>query len=261
MGQNPYQPGQDHQPTVPTRTTLRAVTPAVCAPPPQSPLTIDDLALVQKLRAGDGAVFRDFIREYQPPLISLAARFSDNQAMAEDTVQEAWVVALSRLHLYDQEPGFITWITGIVVGVARTKAARIRRMRAFSEAARIDINGEIVGCSFRNRRSYVRVLSPWDHITPESEFGDRQLLQHLNAAINALPPLQRAVVRLRDLEGHGSAAICEMLDISGSNLRVLLHRARVRLRSDIASMVNPPIEPPPIEPPRIGAPTTDPDSD
>ncbi len=191
----------------------------------------EEAALVARLRAGDQAAFRQLVRARHGRLLRLAGAFCRSRASAEEVVQETWLAVITGLHGFSGEAPLAAWINGILVNKAKTRAVRDGRMVNFSDLAREEGEGD----AFEPERflpdgHWAEQHRPWDALTPEREAGDRELLAGVGEALEKLPPAQRAVVLLRDVEGLDSAAICATLGISEANLRVLLHRARTKLR-------------------------------
>jgi RNA polymerase sigma-70 factor (ECF subfamily) len=200
----------------------------------------EDAALLPRLRAGEEAAFRALVRRHHARLVRLAGAFTGARARAEEAVQDAWVAVVTGLDGYSGEAPLGAWITGIVVNKARTRAARDGRVVPFADLARAEAEGPAVEPErFLPDGHWAGRVSPWSSITPEREAGDRQLLARIGEALEALPPAQRAVVLLRDVECEEPAAICQALGITEANMRVLLHRARVRLRDVAAALLEP----------------------
>jgi RNA polymerase sigma-70 factor, ECF subfamily len=190
-----------------------------------------EAALLARLRAGEEAAFRALVRARHARLLRLAGAFLRNRASAEEVVQETWLAVITGLDSYAGQAPLAAWINGILVNKARTRAVRDGRSIAFSDLAREEGADETPAPErFLPDGHWAERFTPWDSLTPEREAGDRQLLAGVAAALDALPPAQRAVVLLRDVEGLDSPAICRALEISEANLRVLLHRARLKLR-------------------------------
>lgn len=201
----------------------------------------EDAAFVARLRAGDQNAYRALVRRHHTGLVRLARVFCRVQATAEEVVQDAWIAVLTGIGGYSGEAPLKTWISGIVVNKARTRAVRDGRMRSFSDFVRQD-DAEANGLDperFTANGAWAEPPAPWDGLTPEREAADREVLGYLAAEIETLPEAQRAVVLLRDVEGVEPAEICRMLGISGGNLRVLLHRARTRLRAAVEARLVP----------------------
>ncbi len=197
-----------------------------------------EAALVTRLRAGDQAAFRDLVRARHGRLLRLAGAFCRSRASAEEVVQETWLAVITGLHGFSGEAPLAAWINGILVNKAKTRGVRDGRMVAFSDLMREEGEGD----AFEPERflpdgHWAEKHRPWDALTPEREAGDRELLAGVGEALEKLPPAQRAVVLLRDVEGLDSAAICKSLGISEANLRVLLHRARTKLRDAADKLV------------------------
>lgn len=206
-------------------------------------LMAEDKAFVERLRAGDERAYRELVRRHHGSLVRLAKVFCYLQASAEEVVQDSWLAMVTKLDTYSGEAPLRSWICGIVVNKARTRAKRDGRMRSFSEFIREgDEDGE-TGLDldrFASGGVWTDPPLPWDGITPEREVAGRQLVEHLAVALEKLPPAQRAVVLMRDVEGVAPEQICQMLDTSEANLRVLLHRARTKLRAAMEAVVAPP---------------------
>jgi RNA polymerase sigma-70 factor, ECF subfamily len=200
----------------------------------------EDAALLPRLRAGEEAAFRELVRRHHARLVRLAAVFTGSRARAEEAVQDSWVAVVTGLDGYSGEAPLGAWITGIVMNKARTRAARDGRVLSFADLARAETEGPALDPErFLADGHWAERFSPWSALTPEREAGDRQLLARMGEALDALPPAQRAVVLLRDVECLEPAAICAALGVSEANMRVLLHRARTRLRDEAAALVEP----------------------
>lgn len=200
----------------------------------------EDAALLPRLRAGEEAAFRALVRRHHARLVRLAAVFTGSRARAEEAVQDSWVAVVTGLDGYSGEAPLGAWITGIVVNKARTRAARDGRVAPFADLARSEAEGPALDPErFMPDGHWAERLLPWSSLTPEREAGDRQLLARIGEVLETLPPAQRAVVLLRDVECQEPAAICQALGITESNMRVLLHRARNRLRDAAAALVEP----------------------
>ena len=200
----------------------------------------EDAALLPRLRAGEEAAFRELVRRHHGRLVRLAGVFTGARARAEEAVQDAWVVVVTGLDGYSGEAPLGAWITGIVMNKARNRAARDGRVVSFADLARSEAEGPALEPGrFHPDGHWAEQFSPWPSPTPEREAGDRQLLARIGDALETLPPAQRAVVLLRDVEGQEPAAICRALGITEANMRVLLHRGRTRLRDIAAALIEP----------------------
>ena len=202
-------------------------------PPTPSPA---DLRLVEALRNGDEAAFVSVVDRYHPAMLRLARLYVRDHAVAEDVVQETWLGVLRALDRFEGRSSLKTWIFGILLNVARTRAARDAVSVPFS--ALFDGSGEREASvdpeRFRpggHRWGGHWASSParWDEL-PEERLLARETLSKVAEAIERLPPSQREVITLRDVEGWSAEEVCSLLAISETNQRVLLHRARTKVR-------------------------------
>jgi RNA polymerase sigma-70 factor (ECF subfamily) len=195
---------------------------------------IPDEQLVAALRAGDEDAFRTVVREWHAPLLRVAQIFTPSRAVAEEVVQEAWLRVLGALDRFEGRSSLRTWVFRILVNTAKTRAQREGRTIPFSalrDASRVP------EAAVEPER-----FLPDDHpqhpggwAVPPRELPEDRLLAAetrdlIAAAIEALPASQRAVISLRDVEGWSSEEVRNALDLSEVNQRVLLHRARARVR-------------------------------
>lgn len=191
-----------------------------------------DLALLARLRAGDDAAFAGLVERLSGPLLRLARVYVANAAVAEEVVQETWTILVSDLASFEGRSSLKTWIFRILANRAKTRGIREGRSVPFSAAGdpAADDEPAVDPARFEPGGAWAAPLRRWDDETPEKLMLRRELLRILEAALEELPPGQRAVATLRDLEELESAEVCNILGISETNQRVLLHRARSRLR-------------------------------
>lgn len=181
--------------------------------------------LVDRLRQGDEDAFALLVDRFHLPMLRLALTFVDNRAVAEDVVQDAWLGVIRGIDRFQRRSSIKTWIFRIVVNRARTRGVRDRRMVSVGE-----IQEEID--SFNAAGAWISPPQPWADDVIERLFA-ADVGKRLHGALEELPPLQRQVVTLRDMEGLSSREVCDVLDVTESNQRVLLHRGRSRLRQCI----------------------------
>lgn len=191
-----------------------------------------DRCLVERLLVGDERAFEQLVGELQGSLLRLARSFASGPGAAEEVLQETWLAVIRGLHAFEGRSSLKTWIFRILVNRAKTRGARDSRSVAFSELAD---GGEDPSLAeeaerFTSSGHWLRPPEPWDVRTPEEILLREEAVAALRKALDELPPTQRAVVTLRDLEGLSSDEVCSILDISETNQRVLLHRGRSRLR-------------------------------
>jgi RNA polymerase sigma-70 factor (ECF subfamily) len=204
------------------------------------PQPSDDAELVKRLRSGDETAFEWLIERYQGPLLRLAQVFVPSRAVAEEVVQETWLAVITGLPAFEGRSSLKTWIFRILTNRAKSRGVRERRTVPFSSLA--DDEGEsapaVDPSRFRPNGRWAEAPRVWDDDTPEKLLATAEAMQRLQSAIAELPPKQRAVVTLRDIQGLEAEEICNILEISETNQRVLLHRARSKLRSVLEDYVD-----------------------
>jgi RNA polymerase sigma-70 factor, ECF subfamily len=184
-------------------------------------VTADESALVAALRAGDEQAFMDLVEAYTPGMRRLALTFVRTPAVADDVVQEAWLGVLRGLDRFEGRSSLRTWIYRIVANIARTRAVKEARSAPFSsfgDEAAVDPE------RFVDRR-WSEPPEPWRAVL------DAEARALVDRAVAELPDQQRLVIQLRDVEGFGADEVCNVLELSETNQRVLLHRARSKVRA------------------------------
>ena len=189
-----------------------------------------DPAVMAALLRGDEAAFIALVKRHHRAMIQLARLHLRSEALAEEVVQDCWVVVLRRLGQWTGRGTIRSWILGIVVNQARTRATRESRNIPLSmlEPDDAEHSAGVMsdGCEWRQSTD-VGPDDAWSHDSLER----REILETIRAAIEALPPRQRAVIELRDVSGCDGPEACAALRLSEANQRVLLHRARVKVRN------------------------------
>jgi RNA polymerase sigma-70 factor (ECF subfamily) len=197
-----------------------------------------DQQLVSRLRRGDERAFETLVDAYSPALLRLAKSFVPSRAVAEEVVQETWLGVLNGLDRFEGRAALKTWIFKILVNTARTRGARERRSVPFSALANVghgageaSVDADRFFGSDHDRYPGHWSLAPTHWETPEEDLLAGETREVILAAIDELPQAQRAVITMRDIEGWPAEEVCEALDVSEVNQRVLLHRARSKVRS------------------------------
>lgn len=200
---------------------------------------MSDEELYKRLQAGEEAAFRELLHRYHARLGGLARIFLDDAAAVEEVVQETWLAALEGLNGLENPASLRAWLFRILANKARRRAARDKRMASLSVLFEPEEAGEpaVDPDRFTRRGFWAVQVSLWDELDPERIVAGRQLWALMREAIEQLAPAQRAVVLLRDMEGLEPSQVCEILEISDANRRVLLHRARARLRREIEALL------------------------
>lgn len=187
----------------------------------------DEHDLVERLVAGERAAFEEVYRRHNAAMVRMCAGFVRNHATAEELVQETWIAVLKNIGGFEGRSSLAGWIYTILLNKARSRLRRDGRHVSFDESG--EDNG--LQAAFDGRGRWKDMPELWDEITPERIVAGRKVLEHVNAAIEALPSAQRAVLILRGQQGLDTAEVCAILEISEGNVRVLLHRARLAVRA------------------------------
>jgi RNA polymerase sigma-70 factor (ECF subfamily) len=195
-----------------------------------------DVDLVARLRAGDQAAFRDLVGRNQAAMVRFARGYVPSAAVAEEVVQDTWIAVLKGLDGFEGRSTLRTWIFRILGNQARTRGERERRTVPVSsltdelhEAEQPSVPIErFTGPA--GRGAWAQPPARWSDI-PEERVLAGATFEAIAETMNTLPENQRRVVALRDVEGWTSEEVCELLELSEVNQRVLLHRARSKLRS------------------------------
>jgi RNA polymerase sigma-70 factor, ECF subfamily len=199
----------------------------------------DDEGLTAALRRGEADGFAALVDRHSPAMIRVAMAHVPSRAVAEDVVQETWIAVMRGIDGFEGRSTLKTWIFRILTNVAMRAGARERRSMPFSALAEAEDTGEPSVAPERFLPADHElfpghwVLMPTHWPTPEKGLLSGETRQVIAAAIAELPPAQQTVIGLRDVEGWSSEEVCEALRISAGNQRILLHRARSRVRNAI----------------------------
>jgi RNA polymerase sigma-70 factor (ECF subfamily) len=196
---------------------------------------VDDAALVHGLRDGDEDAFRELVDANSGYLMRLALGITGSRAVAEEVVQETWIAVLRGIDRFEGRSSLRTWIMRILANTAKTRAARERRSVPFSSLGDGEDGGPAIDpdrflpAGGPDAGEWAQPPTRWP--TPEDGTLSNEARGMILDAIGKLPPTQRAVVTLRDVEGWPSREVCDALEVSDGNQRVLLHRGRSRVRA------------------------------
>ena len=198
----------------------------------------DDAALLAALRAGDERAFERLVDRHHAALVRVARQYVPTQEIAEDVAQEAWLGLLRGLDSFEGRSSLRTYLFRIVMNLARTRGVREARSAPFSSLVRDDEDGPswIRSASSRRprRRGPLALADPALERQRRAARAHAELAEQIAEAIAQLPEAQRRVVTLRDVEGFDADEVCDLLGLSEGNQRVLLHRARTKLRQALA---------------------------
>jgi len=210
------------------------VTPAQAHPRTGSTAS-KELELVARLRAGDEQAFEALVQDYYATMLSVARGYVRSRAIAEEVVQEAWLGVLKGLDRFEGRSSLKTWIMRIVVNIAMTRGTREARSQPFSSFAVDDDEPAVDADRFRDANDgfaghWRAYPSNWSTL-PDGALLGQETLDVVMHAIEELPDAQRVVITMRDVAGCEAGEVCDALDVSEGNQRVLLHRARSRVRT------------------------------
>lgn len=195
-----------------------------------------DMQIVAAILDGDEAAFEALVRRHHESMVRIAVTFVRSRAVAEEVTQETWIAMLNGLGGYQGRSPLRTWLFSILTKRAITRGVREQRTVPFS-AFNADEDEPLVPperfLGLDHPLYPGHWASPprrWDEV-PEARLLARETRERVLAAVDDLPPAQRAVIVLRDLQGLDASEVCELLQVSDGNQRVLLHRARAKVRT------------------------------
>ncbi len=192
---------------------------------------LDDSELVRRVQAGDRDAFTALVRRHGGALLRFARAFVRDAPVAEEVVQETWMAVLEGLDAFEGRASFRTWVYRILANRARTRAVREARSVPFSALEGTEGDEHAADPErFDAGGTWRDPPMAWTDESPERLALEAETRAVLEAAVEALPPAQRAVLVLRDEDGLETEEICNLLDLTVTNQRVLLHRARARVR-------------------------------
>jgi len=198
--------------------------------------TATELELVEALRAGDERVFADLVDRYSPAMLAVARAHVASREVAEDVVQDTWLALLQGIDGFEGRSSLRTWLFRVLVNIAKTRGVREKRTTPTdllgSDASTVSPD-RFQSASDRWPGHWTRFPRQWVE-SPERRVLAGEALDLVRRELACLPEQQRRVVALRDVDGYDSGEVCELLDLTAANQRVLLHRGRARLRGALA---------------------------
>jgi RNA polymerase sigma-70 factor (ECF subfamily) len=195
----------------------------------------DDDGILARLRAGDEAAFETLVAQHDAALHRVARTFVPTAALADDVVQETWLAVIRGLDRFEGRSSLRTWIFTILANRARTRAVREARNLPFSAIGEQD--SPTVDPAAFGRDGMWRSAPPRLDCDPETNLLTGELRSHILGAVDELPDHMRAVITLRDIVGMSPQEVSDILEISDGNQRVILHRARAKLRTALRPVV------------------------
>jgi RNA polymerase sigma-70 factor (ECF subfamily) len=202
-----------------------------------------DHELVERLRAGDESAFAELIDAYGAMMLRVAQMYVRDRASAEEVVQETWLAVLNGIDRFEERSSLKTWLFRILTNRAKTRGERDGRTVPFSalagagdeaDAPSVDPD-RFLGPDSPHPGAWAAPPRAW----PEDRILERETLGVIQMAIEELPAAQREVIRLRDIEGWSPMEVADALEITDGNQRVLLHRARSKVRSALEMYLDP----------------------
>jgi RNA polymerase sigma-70 factor (ECF subfamily) len=201
----------------------------------------DETTLITALRARDEAAFAEVVDLHTPSMLRIARGYVPSSAIAEEVVQETWIALIRGIDSFEGRSSLRTWLFTVMINIAKRRGVRERRdadvaVAAFTggtvDPARFRAAGEEWSGHWRETEE----PSPFPD-TPEGSLLGTELMAVTRGALEGLPERQRVVVTMRDMLGFDSAEVCQLLDISVANQRVLLHRGRAAVRNQLENYV------------------------
>jgi len=197
----------------------------------------DENDLVAALRAGDESAFTQIVERYHANMVRIASLYVGDVQIAQEVTQETWVVVLHSLNRFEGRSSLKTWLFTILTNRAKTRAARENRYVPLEDSGELDDEPSVAAARFRPE-SELEWADHWKSnakpqtwgINPEAHVIAGEVNSVIASAIAALPTHQREVIRLHDIDNFSTDEICNILQITPTNQRVLLHRARSRVR-------------------------------
>ena len=201
-----------------------------------SGLTKSADTLLARLKRGDEGAFDELVNQHHGALIRMAMGYVADRDVAEEVVQDTWMAVIQSLDRFEGRSSLRTWICGILIHKAKDRGVREKRHTTFSAFESYDDDNDEAVDPSRFQQSgewaghWAFPPQPWDDQTPEKLLASKQAVDCMQWAIEALPATLKEVLILRDVEGVEAKEVCEMLNITETNLYVRLHRARERVR-------------------------------
>lgn len=191
---------------------------------------VNDAELLERLLAKDEQAFLTLVARHHAGLLRVAQTIVRTHASAEEIVQETWGAFLHALPAFEQRSSLKTFLYRILSNLARTRAVREQRTSNLSE---LEGEGDDTPLAdrFGTAGNWLAPPSTWDAESADEIISRKQAMEALQQALVQLPERQRAVVQLRDIEGLSAEEVCAILELSEVHQRVLLHRARTKLRA------------------------------
>ncbi len=190
---------------------------------------MDDAELLERLLGGDEKAFTELVVRYNDSLIRVALYYVNTLSSAQDVAQDTWIAVLRGVDRFEGRSSFKTWLFRILVNRARTTGTKEHRTIPVDP---LDTGSTVPATRFDEGGTWRVPPEPFTEAIDNAVANER-ILQVVRASIARLPEPQQAVVTLRDVQGLSTMEVAEILGLSVANVRVILHRGRARVRSDV----------------------------
>ena len=198
---------------------------------PQPDDMFDSPEFLARLRGGEEGAYRRLVRRYHASLVGIAQGVIGSRAQAEEVVQDSWIAVYRSIARFEGRSSLAGWLFTIVRNRARTRIVSENRTVGLDG---LSSGGPSVGPeNFRADGHWTELPALWDELDPERVIGGRQLWEIVHEVIQSLPDAQKATIVMREIEGQSGDEVCVLLGVSAENQRVLLHRARGKVRAAI----------------------------
>ena len=188
-----------------------------------------DEDLLEQFLAGDRQAFCELVVRYQPSLIAIARNYVNTSSTAEDVAQDTWMAVLRGAEKFEGRSSFKTWLLQIAANRARRTGSREHRV------VNVDPVDPVAASRFNSGGMWNEPPEPFTDLLG-NQLDNANVLQRVREAISDLPDPQRSVVTLRDVEGLSTSEVAVLLGLTEGNTRVLLHRARARIRTSLEDL-------------------------
>ena len=197
----------------------------------------DESTLIAALRHGDQQAFAQLVDQHTPAMLRVARRYVRSQASAEDVVQETWIALVRAIGTFEGRSSLRTWLFAIMINIAKARGIREHHdLQQLAVLGTIEDPARFYGADDPRAGCWKDPPASFPD-TPEGSVLRSELRAVTQREVDKLPEIQRAVVTLRDLLGFNAAEVCDLLDISAGNQRVILHRGRVTIRAALEAYV------------------------
>lgn len=200
----------------------------------------DDMMLVERLRTREEAAFMELVDRYHASLVRVAHRYLGDRDRAEEVTQETWIAVLNGIGRFEGRSSLKTWLFRILVNQALTRRSRDSHAAVpFSELFESEAGGDEPAVDDSRFHRFLFLRGAWRDkpeqwaASPEELALSEETQAVVRDAIGRLPQAQGTVITLRDVQGFSSEEVCDLLGVSAGNQRVLLHRARARVRQEL----------------------------